>query len=226
MLVVLFAVVVAGGAPARPATTAGGGLLRALFGPAMVRAEVIVQEGTGVRDLRVDRGRVRTLGNRELRLVERDGTIVTIPVAPTASISSSGVQATFETLRRGMNVTTVRDGEQPALFVFQPAQAWPKSVVQMLFGDRVIRAEVILLDGALRDMRLDHGQIVAVRRRLIRLLERDGRIVALPVAAGARITLDGRRVPWVSLRPGMSATVVRSADGAASVVEASAAGGG
>lgn len=224
-VVVAFAVVAA--APARPANaaqTAGGGLLRTLFGPTMVRAEVIVEEGEGVRDLRVDRGRVRALGNREVRLLERDGTLLTIPVAATASITSRGAQASFETLRLGMHVTTVRAAEEPAHYVVQPAQWWPKSLAQVLFGDRLIRAEVILLDGAVRDMRLDHGQIVAVRRRVIRLHEADGRIVALPVAAGARITLDGRRAPWAWLRPGMTATLVRSGNGAATIVEASAAG--
>ena len=222
--VILLSVAVAAAAHARPAPAAGGDLLRTLFGAKMVRAEVIVQEGEGVRVLRVDRGRVRALGNRELRLLERDGTLLTIPVAPAASITSHGAQATFEMLKRGMNVTTVRDAERPAQYVVQPAQAWPKTLARMLFGQQLVRAEVILLDGTLRDVRLDHGQIVAVRRRVVRLRESDGRVVALPVAANARITLDGQRAPWSWLRPGMSATVVRDGEGAAWVVEASAAG--
>jgi hypothetical protein len=224
-LIVLLAAVAAAAVHAQPGSAAPGSLLQSLFGESMVRAEVIVQEGSGVRDLRVDRGRVRTLSERQVRLLERDGTLVNVPIAANASITTKGAQATFAALRPGMHVTTVREHEQPAQFVVNPAQALPKALTQLLFGPSMIRAEVIIRDGSERDVRVDHGQIVALRARVVRLRESDGRLVSLPVAASATITLDGRKAPWKWLRAGMSATVLRDGDGPASVLEASAAGG-
>jgi hypothetical protein len=209
----------------QPTRAAQTPLLKTLFGASMVRAEVIVQEGESVRDLRVDRGRIRTLGTNQLRLVERDGTVVAIPIAATTTVSTGGATSTYASLRRGMNVTTVRDDSKPALHVVQPAQALPKAVDALLFGSQMVRAEVVLLQGAERDVRVDHGQIVALRPRVVRLRELDGRVVALPVARNAAITLDGRKAPWAWLRTGMSATVLRDGDGDASIVQASAAGG-
>lgn len=224
-LVVLLASVLAAAALAPPAGAAPGPLLRALFGPTLVRAELIVQEGTGVRELRVDRGRVRVLADRQLRLLERDGTSVTVPVAADASITMRSARAPFSVLRTGMNVTTVRDRDQPAAYVVQPAQAWPRELARLLFGRLVIRAEVVIKDGSLRDIRVDHGQIVALRQRVIRIREADGRLVSFSVSTSATIRLDGRKAAWAWLRAGMTATVMREGDdGPASLVEASASG--
>jgi hypothetical protein len=224
-LAVLAATLSLTGAAAQAAHAAQTPLLRTLFGSTLVRAEVIVQEGEGVRDLRVDRGRIRALNPKQLRLAERDGTVVAIPVATTTSVTFGGAGSTYTALRRGMNVTTVRDDGQPALHVAQPAQVLSKAADALLFGSQMIRAEVILHAGAERDVRVDHGQIVALRPRVVRLKELDGRLVALPVARNAAITLDGRKAPWAWLRVGMSATVLRDGDGEASIVQASAAGG-
>lgn len=220
----LAALVVAGAAPQR-SLAAESSLLRSLFGPTFVRAEVIVQEGDAVRDLRIDRGRIRSIGARQLRLLERDGTLLSMPVSMTAAITTKGARSTFGELRAGMNVTTVRIREEPAHYVVQPALVLPKELAAQLFGELMIRAEVVLRVGTLdRDVRVDHGLIVAVRPRVVRIKEHDGRIVAFKVAAGARITLDGRSAQWGWLRAGMSATILRDGDAPATIVEASAAG--
>jgi hypothetical protein len=83
------------------------------FGPKLVRAEVVVNDA-GIREFRVDRGRLRNKLNSSLVLREADGAIVVVPVAPTAAISVNGRPATFADLRRGMVVTTVREGDAPA----------------------------------------------------------------------------------------------------------------
>lgn len=87
------------------------------FGPKMVRAEVIVQDRGVIHDYRLDRGRVRAVGNGSLTLLERDGTAVTIPVAPTAQVTLAGRPVALARLRRGMTALTVRDGGQPAELV-------------------------------------------------------------------------------------------------------------
>ena len=71
---------------AQPALALPQGLEDFLFGPKLVRAEVILQDAGGVYDYRIDRGRIRTVGADSIALLERDGTVVTIPVAPTAEI--------------------------------------------------------------------------------------------------------------------------------------------
>lgn len=220
----MLASLVAAGALPRTTLAADSSLLRSLFGASLVRAEVIVQEGDAVRDLRIDRGRIRSIGMRQLRLLERDGTALTVPVSSSAAITTMGARSTFGELRAGMNVTTVRDSEEPAHYVVQPAQMLPKELESLLFGDLMVRAEVVLRNGVLRDGRVDRGQIVAVRPRVVRIKERDGRIVAFKVATGARLTLDGRKAPWAWLRVGMTVTALRYGDAPATVVEASAAG--
>lgn len=84
------------------------------FGPNLVRAEVILNEGGAIHDYRVDRGRIRALGPGSLTLLERDGTVVTVPVAATADVRLGGVSVPFARLRRGFMAITVRDGAASA----------------------------------------------------------------------------------------------------------------
>jgi hypothetical protein len=99
---------------AQPASALTRGLEDFFFGPKLVRAQVILQDAAGVYDYRVDRGRVRNLSADGISLLERDGTLVTIPVSPTAEIFFRGRRVRFAALRRGMTVTTVRLGDAPA----------------------------------------------------------------------------------------------------------------
>ena len=79
-----------------------------------MRAEVLVKDGGVLHDYRVDRGVIRAKPDGSLSLLERDGSVVTIPVAPTAAITISGNPASFSALRRGMVATVIRDGDAPA----------------------------------------------------------------------------------------------------------------
>jgi hypothetical protein len=79
------------------------------FGPRLVRADVVVRDG-GIREFRLDRGRVRRKFGSSLVLREADGTIVVVPVAPGAAILINGRTATFAELTRGMVALTVREG--------------------------------------------------------------------------------------------------------------------
>ena len=56
----------------------------------MVRAEVILKDGTAVHDYRLDRGVIRAKAPGSLTLRERDGQVVTIAVAPNAEIFLRG----------------------------------------------------------------------------------------------------------------------------------------
>jgi hypothetical protein len=84
------------------------------FGPKLVRAEVILRDGNTIRDYRIDRGRVRAVTRDSITLLERDGTLVTIPVAPHADVQVGSRKAGLSGVKKGMTVTTIREGGGPA----------------------------------------------------------------------------------------------------------------
>jgi hypothetical protein len=191
------------------------------FGPAMVRAEIIFKDGAGVHDYRIDRGRVRNATPGEITLVERDGTTVTVPVAPDADVRWNGTPVSPARLRRGTWVETVREGGAPARAVRASGNARNLALSPAFYGPQMVRAQVIFRDGnALRDFRLDRGRIRSVSASVITLLERDGTLATIPVAADADIRLNGRRVRVQRLRRGMTAETVRNGEAPAFIVHA------
>jgi hypothetical protein len=85
------------------------------FGGTVIRAEIVCMKGGLVRDIRVDRGKITATGpGRALTILERDGTSVTIAVAPTARITLGGSPAGFNALKKNMHVQTQREGDGPA----------------------------------------------------------------------------------------------------------------
>ena len=99
---------------AQPGLALPGSLGNYFFGPKLVRAEVLVKDGGVLHDYRIDRGVIRNKADGTLTLLERDGTLVPIPVAPTAAITLNGRPVAYSALRRGMVATVIRDGEAPA----------------------------------------------------------------------------------------------------------------
>ena len=85
-----------------------------LFGPKLVRADVLIKDGGVLHLYRVDRGVIRSKANGALVLRERDGSLVTIAVAPNAAITVGGQPASYAALRKGMGATVIRDGDAPA----------------------------------------------------------------------------------------------------------------
>ena len=94
-----------------------GSLGTYFFGPKLVRAEVLVKDGGVLHDYRVDRGVIRAKSPGALSLLERDGSVVSIAVAPTAAITLDGRPIAFSALRRQMVATVIRDGDNPAIEV-------------------------------------------------------------------------------------------------------------
>jgi hypothetical protein len=105
--------VAAGGAVGAMATR-GKPLGEFFFGPNLARAEVVLVQKGVVRDYRVDRGRVRSVRGGNLELRELDGAIQVVPVSPTALVTINGQPTVFAVITRGMVVTTVREGSNPA----------------------------------------------------------------------------------------------------------------
>ena len=84
------------------------------FGPPMVRLLAVVKANGVVREYRLDRGRIRAIAPGLLTLRARDGLFVPIAVSSGARVKVNGRVAAFAALRRGMEATVVRDGDQPA----------------------------------------------------------------------------------------------------------------
>ena len=87
-----------------------------LLGTQMVRGEIGVASGdpAAPHDFLLDHGRIRQVGVFTVTLKERDGTIVTINVSPSARVKLNGKNATFVQLRKGMMALTIHDGDKPA----------------------------------------------------------------------------------------------------------------
>jgi hypothetical protein len=102
-------------------------------------------------------------------------------------------------------------------WVAQAGFALPQALIDRFFGPRMVRAEVVVqgAGGAVRDFRIDRGRITAVAPGSITLRERDGTIVTIEVAGGARIVGLGGG----SLRRGLRVLVVRQANMPAHLVE-------
>ncbi|MGZ4290559.1 MAG: hypothetical protein ACXVQZ_08080 [Gaiellaceae bacterium] len=85
------------------------------FGGRMIRAEVLVQTPTGAADYRIDRGVIKTITPGSIVLKEKNGDMVPIQVAPTATVTGPGGRgASGAVLRRGMRVTVFRLANEAA----------------------------------------------------------------------------------------------------------------
>ena len=112
-------VLAAGGATA--AAVLPGGPERDLgayfFGPGMARAEVVMVVNGVIHDFRIDQGRVRGVRPNGIELIERDGTVEVVPIAPDARVQVNGLPAPLRAIRRGMLAVVVREGDGPATMI-------------------------------------------------------------------------------------------------------------
>ena len=86
------------------------------FGSRLVRADVVLRDG-GLREFRLDRGRLLRKAGGSLTIREADGTVVVVRLAPDAAIVLRNRPATLAELARWMMVTTIREGAEPASVV-------------------------------------------------------------------------------------------------------------
>jgi hypothetical protein len=80
------------------------------FGSKLVRADVVVNQN-GIRQYRLDQGRILRTQGSSILLREADGTVVTVPVAADADVVlPRGRHTTPAALMRGQRVLTIREG--------------------------------------------------------------------------------------------------------------------
>jgi hypothetical protein len=92
-------------------------IINQFFGGNMVRAEVIVASGGGVQDWRIDRGVITAISGSNFTLREKDGTIVTLPIDPTARVQGPARFASVGQLRKRLRIVVYRQADQPATTV-------------------------------------------------------------------------------------------------------------
>ena len=93
-----------------------------LLGPNMVRAEILWRSGGVQHDYLLDNGRIRSVGVGSITLVEKDGKVVNVAVAPDAEVTLRTSPVAFSALKRGMRAVTYRDGNAPA----EKVEAFPR----------------------------------------------------------------------------------------------------
>lgn len=210
----------AGLGQARPAAPRADALPAYLYGQDLIRAHAIVKASALVHDYRVDRGHIKAISGLNVTLKERDNTIVTVAVAPTAKTQVNGRQAGLPGLRIGMSAILVRDGDNAAETVQAAGGYLPTSwLATKYFGPAMVRLEaVVKASGGLHDYRLDRGRIKAITAGMLTLRARDDLLVPIPVSPTARIKINGRFALFAGLRRGMNATTVRDFDQPADTV--------
>jgi hypothetical protein len=87
-----------------------------LFGPRLIRAEVLVQTPTGPADYRIDRGVITATSPGSITLRELNGELVTIEVAVDARVQGGRI-FTVSQLRKRMRVTVLRDANGPVSLI-------------------------------------------------------------------------------------------------------------
>ena len=86
-------------------------VINQFFGPRLVRAEVLLQNG---EDWRIDRGVVTAATPTSLTLREGDGTTVTLDVSPTARIQGGARVTSVGQLRKRLRVVVYHQANLPA----------------------------------------------------------------------------------------------------------------
>jgi hypothetical protein len=109
-----------------------------------------------------------------------------------------------------------------ALALAQSTAALPWALSNKLLGPNMIRAEILWKSGGVQhDYLLDSGRIRTVTPTSITIVEKDGKVLTLSVAADAEVTFRSGPVPLMALRRGMRAVTYRDGNAPAFRVEAS-----
>lgn len=106
------------------------------------------------------------------------------------------------------------------LLVTSPGLALPRSLGNYFFGPKLVRAEVVIRDGGIREFRLDRGTLRKKEGSSLLLREADGSIVSVPVAPDAVVLLNGLPSSLQVLRRGMIVVTVREGGAPAAEVRA------
>jgi hypothetical protein len=92
--------------------------------------------------------------------------------------------------------------------------ALPRSIINSFFGNRMVRAEVIVqAPGGAEDWRIDRGVVTAASSSSVTLREADGTVVTIGIASNAKVQGPKR------LRPQMRVVVYHQANQPAELLQ-------
>ena len=104
--------------------------------------------------------------------------------------------------------------------------ALPRAVINQFFGNRLVRAEVLLQSPTgVQDWRIDRGTITGVSGTTLTLREADGTTVTLDVSPTARVQGSARYSNVSLLRKKLRVVVYHQANLPAEIVQVEGSGG-
>ena len=205
---------------AAPGLALRNAVVQQVFGPKVVRLEVIEKGGA---DWRIDRGVITSVNSTQLTLREADGRIQAIPLSTSTVAFRLGRRISLGRLTRHWDVlaTWRANGAAQSVDVERVPQWLRKTIVRQFFGPRMIRAEAINkapLCGS-TDCRVDRGVITSVSSSQLTLREADGRVQQIPLSTSTQVIYLGGRLSVSSLAHRWHVLVTWPASGAAESVD-------
>ena len=189
-------------------------IVQQLFGPKMVRAQVLERNGI---EYNLDRGVITQVNGSQLTLREADGRIQPIALSASTHVFYFGRSLPLSSLARRWRVVVTWPANGAAQSVDVQHGALRKAVVQALFGPRMVRAQVLEKNGS--QWNIDRGVIASVTGSQLVLREADGRIQQIALSASTRVIYFGRSLPLSSLAKRWRVVVTWPANGAALSVD-------
>jgi hypothetical protein len=111
-------------------------------------------------------------------------------------------------------------------WVAQGGFALPKAIINQFFGNKMVRAEVLVqTPGGVQDWRIDRGVITAVNGTTFTLRESDATTVTLAVSPTARVQGSGRFSSVGQLHRRVRVVIYHQANLPAEIVQVEGAGG-
>ena len=105
------------------------------------------------------------------------------------------------------------------LLLIEPGLALPPGLGSYFFGDKLVRADVVVNQDGIHQYRLDRGRILRIQGTSLLLREADGTVVTVPVAPDAAVVLpSGRHTTLAALKKNRSVVTIREDGAAASEV--------
>ena len=174
-----------------------------LFGPKMVRAQVLEKSGA---QMNLDRGVITQVNGTQLTLREFDGRIQSIPLSTSTQVIHFGHQLPLSWLaaRWRVLVTWPTTGAAEYVDVEKIPRTRGKSglplrkaIVLQLLGSKMVRAQTLEKSGL--QMNLDRGVVTQVSDTQLTLKEADGRIQPIPVDTTTKVIRLGHQLSLASL---------------------------
>jgi hypothetical protein len=193
-----------------------------LFGPRMVRAQVLEKSGV---QMNLDRGVITQVNSTQLTLKEFDGRIQSIPLSTSTQVIHFGRQLPLSSLAAKWRVLVTWPATGAAEYVdvekiphTRGKSGLPrKAIVVQLLGTKMVRAQTLEKSGL--QMNLDRGFITQVSDTQLTLKEADGRVQPIPIDSTTRVIRLGHQLPLTSLAPKWRVLVTWPATGPAPSVD-------